>query len=208
MLAVAQKQPTEAMKASLLVRAMCRQEWLSQRPLRTASLQYVHKVEAKPDPCSDRHASFWVAGAAPDSPCYLISTRACGAWALLDPSLRNAQPKQLDMPSSAYFHAFVPADGQLHIVELTHSQSEQLRNASSLHWHTINTATGQTVASEEKHMWFKNQTSSIFHASGRVLSLLDNTTLAMMDAVTLHELLQGAISPRGTHPSLQMGRAR
>lgn len=47
-------------------------------------------------------------------------------------------------------------------------------------------------------MWLKHDCKLIFHASGKVIGLVDNSTLAIMDAVTLHELERCDISPRHT----------
>lgn len=181
--------------------SMCRQEWLSQRPLQTASLQHVHKVKA----CSDHdRASFWVAAAAPHFPCCLISRPktgiirpTSGAVLVLDPSQRAAEPKQLAIHPFNQFRAFIPADGQLRIAELIGSDkwSMQFRHAYPLCWHTIDTATGQTLSSEQKHMWPRYWPHAIFHASGRVVGLVDDTTLAIMDAANLHELARCDISP-------------
>ena len=176
----------------------CRQERLSQQPLRTASLQHVHKIRA----CSKTgFGSFWLAGAAPHSACYLISRSPNGSWSLLDPSHEAAQPKQLAFRSQApECHAFITSDEQLHIVECVPDKSRPQRwNASHLRWHIIDAATGLTLASEHKHFWPQCREptlQSISHASGLVLCLVDVHHLAIMDSRTRHELARCDISPR------------
>ena len=172
-----------------------RQEWLSQRALHTASLQHVHKVKA----CSPHHTILWVAAASPNSHCYLLSRPVEGPVTLLNPGEKTAQPRQLALESSAQCHHFIPADGHLHVVELVSSKPQQQFKADPLRWHTIDAATGRTLASEQKHYWPEcHFGSAIYHASGRVLGLVDNSTLAIMHAETLHELARCDISSRHT----------
>ena len=81
----------------------------------------------------------------------MISARS-GAVLLLDPSQKAAQPKQLALNPFAHFCAFIPADGQLCIAELIGGAmwSMQFKRAYPLCWHTIDAATGQTLASKPK----------------------------------------------------------
>ena len=178
---------------------LCRHEYQSQQPLRAATLQHVTKIKAK----TPGFGSYWVASPPPHTHCYLISKSSQGSLFLLDPRHEQALPRQLALKPRASYHAFALPDGRLRLVELASDKLLTLSDpfewdAIGLAWHILDPATGHMVASEQKHIWPvpSPKPHQIYHErSGKVLGLVNVSTLAIMDAETLHEAVQCDISP-------------
>ncbi|KAK9831171.1 hypothetical protein WJX74_005886 [Apatococcus lobatus] len=167
-----------------------RQEWQSQQAVRSANLRSTFRIEST----SSKKFTGWLTSTLPDSCCYLLSRFKDGCLALLDPSQAAAQPLRIDVKPEAHYHAYIRPDGRLHVVELLFADlpgPAARGNDFDICWCIIDQSTGHVNHSERKHKWpvLCWKIRNIYHAaSGKVLGLVDSSTLAIMSADNRKEL--------------------
>ncbi len=130
----------------------------------------------------------WVEGpACTDRSLYLSSDQE-GALHLLDADATPARPVRLAHKTSQDFHVFMGCDGMLRVV-----QAHRLAGPLDffLVWHTIDPASGKTIKSQSLHGWAKELplTLCLYQPTvHRVIGMIDDRTVAIMDADTLVEI--------------------
>ena len=74
------------------------------------------------------------------------------------------------------------------------------RDFCDLAWHTFNTSTGESLASEHKLKWqlaFCNGASPYQAAAQRVVAMADGHTIVVLEAGSLQEMIRIVVTPRG-----------
>ncbi len=143
----------------------------------------------------------WVEGPACMDRSLYLSKDPQGALHLLDADATPARPMRLAFKTRHDLHVFMGRDGMLRLVEARKDVGSQ---KSHLVWHTIDPASGKTIRSQSKHGWAKRLllTLCLYQPTvHRVIGMIDDRTVAIMDADTLAEICRLDLTLDNEHPT-------
>ena len=179
----------------LIVETGCRNEWRSQQPVRSASLESVMALRVY-----KASNTIW-ASCHQDLPCsgLLLTRTRDKRLVLINADTGRVLPLQLPWDDSfppwnrnpPPHQAFMGSDGLLRVVEPLWHPPFTRPPCLQCHWHTIHPLNGHVLRSAFHHMWFMDADllTRLRHAKARLaLSMPDALTLLVMDEDTLQEV--------------------
>ncbi len=137
----------------------------------------------------------WVSHPSPGGPTFLITRMASGIIWLLNADAEDAPRVRLDLRTKCELRPFISTDGRLHFIEML----GKLLTSCDTCWHTIDTATGATLASEQKLQWhpaLSREGSPCQAQTQRILAMADAHTITVLEACGLQEMAEIVVAPR------------
>ena len=168
--------------------------WRTQRALRSGRDPRVIKIRRSP-----KLSTMWVTHPSPEGPTFLLTRMANGSIWLLNAAAEDTPRVKLALSTKRSIYPLISADGRLQLMEaLGDPESDNLCN---LCWHTIDTSTGESLASEQKLKWhpaFCKEDSPYQAITQRILAMVDSLTIAVLDACSLQETVQLSVTLQGS----------
>ncbi len=137
----------------------------------------------------------WVSHPNPGGSTLLITRMAYGTIWLLNADAEDAPRVRLVLRTKHDLRPFLSTDGRLHFIEILGKPSTFCDTC----WHTVDTATGATLASERKLKWHPalSREGSLCQAqTQRILAMADAHTITVLDACGLQEVADIVVAPR------------
>ena len=141
--------------------------------------------------------SVWVSHPSVTGPTYLLSRMANRSIRLLHADTEDAARIRLALQSKHTLQPFISADCRLHLIEVP--GNPDCPDFCEVCWHTIDTSTGQTLASERKLRWhpaFCDANPPYQAQAQRALAMADAHSIAVLNAGSLQEVLRIVVTTR------------
>ena len=136
----------------------------------------------------------WVSHPSPGGPTFFITRMASGIIWLLSADAEEAPRVRLHLRTKRELRPFISMDGRLHFIEMLGKPT-----FCDTCWHTIDTATGATLASERKLKWhpaLSREGSPCQAQTQRILAMANAHTITVLDACGLQEVAEIVLAPR------------
>ncbi len=137
----------------------------------------------------------WVSHPHPGGSTFFITRMASGIIWLLNADAEDAPRVRLDLRTKRELRPFISTDGRLHFIEMLGKPS----TFCDIYWHTIDTATGATLASERKLKWhpiLNCEDSPCQAQTQRILAMADAHIITVLDACGHQEVAKVLVAPR------------